>query len=74
MAKRKSLRRGKTLMEVFAEVPVDVAVPDEAEALVRELDRSVDQCPLCQRWNSRTRGHTPGCRLGLYLGRIEQVG
>lgn len=75
MVARRKASKGKTLMEVFAHetTPAIPLSADEAIALVRELDRSMDQCALCGRWNSRTRGHTPGCRLGVYLGRIETV-
>lgn len=64
MAKRRVVK------EQAQEMPVPDPRAAEAVALVQELDRSIEQCPLCGKWNSRTVGHNRGCWLGTYTGRF----
>lgn len=76
-AKKSKPLKSKTLMDVFTNDPRPVVPvldtpppPSAAAVMLAEVEQELDLCPFCGRWNSRTRGHRQGCKLGEFLGRV----
>ena len=74
-AKKSTPKRDVSTDGLLTTVPlldtlVDTPPVASVAAMLAEVEQALDVCPFCERWNSRTRGHRRGCKLGEFLGRV----